>query len=409
MDNTFISDELGEIIPNNESYFRELAEELIENGVIVLTNNDFSEKLKIFQKAFDKVILDSPEFKQPERFFSDNKSHRPAYSGFAILGNPSSYHHPIIRQFREYALKEVYRLFKYYLDITYPNDKSWNLEYLSDAIMLRKPGQKPQAEAWHRDFSTHYKLNDDIFGGWLNLDNTSQNFSCILETHKEVKHPLIGGFNKIDVSKYSASKKKLINVPPGGIIIFFQHIVHEIHPISVDFFRRRMFLGWRITQRKDNFFNFTENDKRNFLEWKKLLNEQEIKDLDQIAQEWHYKYEIKSINKTGEFNLDINKILENQDIIPLKSGQLPRMAPKMTYYTNNTSNWSVDNFQPEYLYEHTTVSGKNAGDSKLLVKRFMDKLLPKDRFRPYNQSELDIFFPRRTWTLTDGSQITLNY
>lgn len=53
-----------------------------------------------------------------------------------------------------------------------------NLEMLIDRMMFRSESQAPSAEAWHRDVVPPEKIgvNDEIYGGWINLDAKSQFF-----------------------------------------------------------------------------------------------------------------------------------------------------------------------------------------------------------------------------------------
>jgi|UniRef100_A0A6C0J1Q4 hypothetical protein len=60
---------------------------------------------------------------------------------------------------------------------------------LIDRMMVRNPGVKPSPETWHRDVAPTELLLDDaiVYGGWINLDNKDQYFSCIIGSHLGIK------------------------------------------------------------------------------------------------------------------------------------------------------------------------------------------------------------------------------
>ena len=71
----------------------------------------------------------------------------------------------------------------------YQADPSLKSEMLFDRMLLRKKGQNPLAESWHRDVCSKppkstLSKGDNILGGWLNLDDNNQffyKFSLILQ------------------------------------------------------------------------------------------------------------------------------------------------------------------------------------------------------------------------------------
>ena len=50
-------------------------------------------------------------------------------------------------------------------------DEEYLLEQVVDRVMIRRPGDKPVAEMWHRDVAMNAKPTDKFFGGWINLDS----------------------------------------------------------------------------------------------------------------------------------------------------------------------------------------------------------------------------------------------
>jgi hypothetical protein len=100
--------------------------------------------------------------------------------GFGALGTASSFHFPIVRKLRGEILRKLgSALFSH---------QRQNLEVLPDRLCLRLNGQAPGVETWHRDVSPilpHLQHSDMVTGGWLNLSNKVQKFSCVRDTHRE--------------------------------------------------------------------------------------------------------------------------------------------------------------------------------------------------------------------------------
>jgi hypothetical protein len=129
---------------------------------------------------------------------------------------------------------------------------------LFDRMMYRNVGQAPSPESWHRDVipPENIEENDEIFGGWLNLDMTDQYFSCIPGSHLSISQKkLKPGFATIppdQIKSISEYRHKFI-VPPGHMIIFPQYIIHEVvsQPIGGVENMMRIFTGWRTTTSKE--------------------------------------------------------------------------------------------------------------------------------------------------------------
>jgi hypothetical protein len=136
-------------------------------------------------------------------------------SNFGAHGNPSSQHHSEVREFR-------LKMFNF-LKQTLETDTAFFGKYiqcLPDRFSQRF--RKPSREAWHKDVSIDYELfnNSKILGGWINLDQTDQFFSCIIGSHIE---PTPGeGFAALskDNKKLYKARKTLVKIPPGHAISF---------------------------------------------------------------------------------------------------------------------------------------------------------------------------------------------
>ena len=92
-------------------------------------------------------------------------------------------------------MAEVIPLFGLMVSKEEKQGKRYKLEQLFDRMMYCLPGTGPSAESWHRDEAKEAKDSDLLFGGWWNLDETDQIFSCVPKTHNDVTGH--AGFAKI--------------------------------------------------------------------------------------------------------------------------------------------------------------------------------------------------------------------
>jgi hypothetical protein len=251
--------------------WRDPVESLTRIGVVTIQviNPD---DLALYQERFRQTIDEFREF-CPEQKHDFVR----VLGGFAAYGNPSSFHNNLVRELRMKCWKKVSPFFKKYIS-TYYNKRlrsGLKLEALIDRMMFRQKGQAPVAEAWHRDVTPPPNIggNDEIFGGWLNLNTTNQYMSCLAGSHLGVSLKKIpSGFDtmtKRETAKEqnkNMTKKEIaaivkerikevgryrtkFTVPPGCIIIFPQYIMHEVVATKSKHDMYRLFNGWRLTTR----------------------------------------------------------------------------------------------------------------------------------------------------------------
>lgn len=173
-------------------------------------------------------------------------------SNFGAHGNPSSQHHPEVRDFR----LGIFNFLKRALE----NDPEFTGKYLQclpDRFSQRF--KKPSKEAWHKDVSIDYDIftNSKILGGWANLDETDQFFSCIIGSHLEATPG--EGFAKLsaDNKKLYKARKTLVRIPPGHAISFDEKITHEIADVKLIGVSRRLYMKYHISS--DSRSAFDEN------------------------------------------------------------------------------------------------------------------------------------------------------
>ena len=162
-----------------------------------------------------------------------------------------------------------------------------NIEQIIDRMMFRPRENNPTGESWHRDVATNMEDGDIVFGGWINLNKYDHYFSCVLGTHNDEGSLTTKGFAEIsrqDALVYKTHKKrKKVRIPPGHLMIFNERLVHEVlastkkksAPVI------RLFTSWRLTK------------------------------------------------STTPLIPDLRTKLNDCDVMPLKSGQVPRMYAKL--------------------------------------------------------------------------------
>ena len=342
--------------------------ELLKNGVVVIPFLD-TQQLKDIRISFISTVFQFPEY---------ISTTHPVLGGFAAFGNPSSFHNPFIRKLRKDVYKYLQKvLFKDYASVVNPSLKS---EMLFDRMLLRKKGQNPLAESWHRDVCSKppkstLSKGDNILGGWLNLDDNNQFFSCVPGTHLDVElYDLTDGFDRFtkEQSKQLDQRKQKITVKPGHLVLFYQHIAHEVLPNKAKNDMYRLFHGFRLTTSDKQLF---ESD---------------------------YKK---------------RKVFEDQAIPRLPSYQLPTMYSKnhQTFFTGLTKKkgeiigkfklsgqtkktnliwWSKDTFKESILEEYERKWDKS---KYLKVAREMKSLrqynLPL--YTPYTDNEIILYTPQK--------------
>ena len=331
---------------------------LKNNGVIVIPL--IQDGLDKIRAEFDKALKEFREFDQkstPDRY---------VLGGFSALGNPSSFHNLLVRKLRQWSMSSVVsKVWTPYIRNHY--DSTWKVEQVIDRMLYRPVGASVSKESWHRDEAINAPegIEQEMFGGWINLDQTSQYFNCVLGTHTTV--PGQNGFSKIkDDTQIQHYENNCVSVeiPPGHIIVFFEHIVHEIVSKKHASPMYRLFVGWRL-----------------------------------------------STDTNPLFPSDIPSKLYSQDVMKLKSGQIPTMYSKLhwTNWRKKITEFS-QNIVSQCKTNRTVRSGKEKGiEYKDIVQQTMKSLseykLPM--YPDYTTDEIQMHNPNRTWhVLKPGSSDT---
>jgi hypothetical protein len=213
---------------------------LLKNGIAVIPHLSL-DQVNTTRKEYLAGFLEFREYKKHEEFTPYVKG------GFGAFGNPSSFHAPFVREVRKNIMPLAILLFK---QLEKLRGTERNIEQLFDRVCFRLFGSSVNPESFHRDVSTGGDPeNDDIYGGWINLDTKDQKFSCVTGTHTDpVTQTGFATFPdpKEAKKKYSPLKTEFI-IPPGSWIVFNQRIVHEIKKNQQKSNSLKQFVGWRLT------------------------------------------------------------------------------------------------------------------------------------------------------------------
>jgi hypothetical protein len=352
------------------------AAHLVNHGFAVIRHPWFVENVVSLNQQFIAAMTEFPEYREPRQPLL-NKF---VGGGFAALGNPASFHNPLVRKLRlwcEAAMVPVLRAMAIRFD-------KHNVEQIVDRMLFRLPKVEVQAETWHRDETPAAAEGDHIFGGWINLDPAhSQQFSCIPGSHLPGQNSG-GGFAKIKVEKIPDlnRQRQVISIPPGCIMIIYENIIHEVvkkpfdrngQPVpryKRDYPIVRLFLGWRLT-----------NDTTSLL--------------DRLNKSNPLKYA----------SLDV--LLAKQAVMPIKSGQIPSMYPSrnwaMSGQREQLVQWSKKTFVDGVLISQAVQSGPMQGQYYQVVQNPMFSLQDNGLalYKAYMPSEIAILKPNSALKLPD--------
>ena len=258
----------------------EQADELLEKGFIILDLIDTEEHLDFLRTKFYEHISQLPTLPVGLRKqLSDDFALKgrlpdwfdPNTDNTGFLPYASTYYAPFRYEIEEKAKQVALPMFSSLCEKLWKDEKACYLELLPDRFMYR-----PNTEAsnsliednkWHRDIAdgvaTQRGDRNILFGGWVNLDSDSQLFICQPGSHKMGDDIRPSNFsenkskNAIQIRPTDAEKKQLkidkqtYRIPPGALLIFFEHIYHTIANPSLGNPRKRfpmmrLFIGWRL-------------------------------------------------------------------------------------------------------------------------------------------------------------------
>lgn len=327
---------------------------LEKRGYVVLPNDIFSDpkhKRELLAEA-----ADFPEFQPGTTKF--------VMGGFSALANPASFHNPTVRKFRQWAMSIVVE--RLFARLVCRAGVPYGLEQYVGRMTVRVRGETPTRESWHRDVCPTAKGTDQVFGGWVNLDDVPQRFSCVPGSQLTSATSNTGSA-AIDKSQAADCKARavLVTIPPGHILVFSESIIHEVlskratAPTMV-----RLHLGWRLT-----------------------------------------------VDTGGAMGSELKNVIESQGVPRIKSGQMPPMygSNHFTLWMDKVEKWSRESVVDRCLEEVTYRTGKRAGQKFVVVERYMKSLLEYNlpMYPPYTDHETEMHLPRTSWMLLEPGSDTV--
>lgn len=267
---------------------------------------------------------------------------KPILGAFQAHGNPSSFHCTSSRHVRLKCYEAGHQLFAY----VEPGPGPWYVEMNYDRAALRQAGSKitEDKDKWHRDLikGEYLEDGDSIFGGWINLDNTNnQRFICDLGTHQR---PEASGFHRDTPNEQANS----ITIPPGHMVIFYQHILHAVAPTKFISDSYRQFISFRLTRSTTPLWGGTVK-------------------MDTIHQQLVPKTPSNQQIKVWMSNHHTSGLLWSHTIV-----------------------WGLVTFKQEYITKKTTKQGA----TYFLPESPMVPKYPLSMYPAYTQKEIDIMIPQ---------------
>lgn len=370
----------------------EIVTRLQERGVAIVETPLCDDSMRLSTRhKMDDMLSCMNEFKRPDEILQSmlvaecynhtkgikkvdmikpDPAHTFVMGGFSALGNPSSFHNMVVRDLRQVCMLAMVPLMSGVAS-RQESAEGWKLEQLVDRLMVRPSNWGPGNESWHRDSSPSADPSDLVFGGWLNMDDAPQMFSCVPGSHadddavgKNTGFELLHKVHDAERVAACSRNKEMVSVPPGCIVVFYDRILHEVTSHTRRNMQYRLFTGWRLTRQSSP------------------LN-----------------------TKPSMF--------AQQAAMPLKSNQLPPMYAKLhrTNWIDRLAEFSTA-FYDSMLVEDVVSKGDNKGRTFRRIERFLPSLaeLGLPLYPVYTQEELSMHVPAQEWTLrtVDGEHKTVH-
>jgi hypothetical protein len=242
--------------------------------------------------------------------------------GFGALNSPEFDHSPDTHVWRQQAHVLCVPIIGAWL--ASQGKHHYRVAQYPDRLLYRPAGKRPTAESWHRDESPFLAEGDFILGGWLNLNTETQHFSFIAESHDVP--PARRGFARAtdmpqEAARYVRAKPDRaarVPVPPAGIVLFFEHCLHEVLATTHSFAIQRLFLAFHITAGNTPLLNAP------------LTLAQQVP----LEKESWARSLGGSIHSTLSRYNSVRTMMRRGQAPPLKSGQARFMWPQM-WWANN--------------------------------------------------------------------------
>lgn len=322
---------INNIIIDEQNYIKEKAMDLKNKGYTVVDLH--------LSRGKHMFVNDTDWLKLVKNIqLRDFKTTDPEYGfvlgAFGAFGNPASFHSKEVYALRYILFHKLKFLFKNV-------DPRRKLEMLFDRLAIRREGASVSGESFHRDTCSLMSTDDNIYGGWINLDDTeTQYFSCVPGTHTCAGR---GGFERIQ-GDYKDTKIKL-PVKPKQVLIFNQNIIHEIFKQKIKKTNIRLYLGWRHTYSDLPLLSDPKDPQKNI---NKILSEQIVPVLPSGDVPFMYSKqhpglhrhmvvkitdEIKDFYKINNDKYPGGKVISRSLVYPINKITIPDEYKKIYYPT----------------------------------------------------------------------------
>lgn len=322
---------IDNIIIDEQNYIKEKAMDLKNKGYTVVDLH-LSRGKRMFINDTDWLKL--VKNIQLRDFKTTDPEYGFVLGAFGAFGNPASFHSKEIYALRYILFHKLKFLFKNV-------DPRRKLEMLFDRLAIRREGASVSGESFHRDTCSLMSTDDNIYGGWINLDDTeTQYFSCVPGTHTCAGR---GGFERIQ-GDYKDTKIKL-PVKPKQVLIFNQNIIHEIFKQKIKKTNIRLYLGWRHTYSDLPLLSDPKDPQKNI---NKILSEQIVPVLPSGDVPFMYSKqhpglhrhmvikitdEIKDFYKINNNKYPGGKVISRSLVYPINKITIPNEYKKIYYPT----------------------------------------------------------------------------
>jgi hypothetical protein len=349
------------------SQLNHYTQHLISQGYAVIPVFNQAQ-VETFNQELAQYTLAAPEVKHPHGQTAGDTVL--TMGGFGASGLPSSFHNQTVRNLRQHMM-DVFKQLTPGLVPMGQNPEAWKFHQIMDRFSIRRKDTSTSAEKWHQDNSPVPSPTDMCFGGWVNLDcanslfndgsdehqdpkDLNQYFSCVPSSHMLFPDKANGftSLNKDELNQVNPKSNKIkVVIPPGHWIVFFNSIVHEVKPRTMNYNSIRVYLGFRMTTTDIHLFDMHRNAAFRVM---------------------------MEANKTPSFNFH-QQVFDQQGIPPLPSGQMPPNYAKL----------HLVNWKPRLVDWSATIQSAAIDMRSGIVHRFMPSLreMHMPLYQPYSTDE----------------------
>lgn len=345
---------------------KDAARFLYENGAVVIPCIPERILVKERQRFLDEIR------KWPEYLPQPPGQYPVGAGGFGPHGVPSSFHSEIVREGRRKAHVASAAMWEHFAPLAAEafevNPATIHVSQVIDRMVVRRCGTALAGESAHRDNNPlPANMLKMVFGGWVNYNLTDSKLICAPRTHDKGR-ATPGSFDRLSEAELASyqMKRRLIPIPPGHMLIFFENLKHEVAQNP----NRPNLPGYVLRQHTAFFITSYQPE--------------------QVPKPMMAKSRAELLNQCNRYESMI-----------IKSGQRSPMYPALwlTNWPDKMQEYTLQYLQPALRRQYTYASGKKAGQTFTFpLARFMPALaeiMPEIPRIPYGPYDIDILVPRQ--------------